>query len=371
MALDMVEYLIDKIIEYQWQTKCLQLTTNGLIQETRIVDLLSRFCKIKKGNFACLRVSTDEFHDVVSSAKALSFYWGLCQNIPEIAVIPADTLPVIHMRGRAKLLMQTHPKLTEKYYVNEENSNLNHRVKIIDNKVICGICVHANGNVGLTEQISYDDADTASFGNIITASLAEMVDKHNNRCLITCDELQGYNLGNAKWSWKYIDRVFEPCEIIPHRIKSRYVMLIFDAMLALRKKARDIYPDVPAQDIIDELTFDTVREWLEAKTIAPLMSAHEAEKHLDNKSIAEINEFFWSSTQENKEFVRIGLILTSYHTQELRKSISFYLNHAEQLPQFQKLKELNAQYQSGYRHWNNGKNYLCDDDKNPEADTIA
>lgn len=106
LRLDMIEYLINKIGEYRWHTDYLELTTNGLIQDTRIVDLLSRFCGFRKGNRAYLRVSTDEFHDIVASAKALSFYWELCRDIPNITVIPSDKLPAILLRGRAKKLIR-------------------------------------------------------------------------------------------------------------------------------------------------------------------------------------------------------------------------------------------------------------------------
>ena len=65
-----------------------------------------------------MRVSTDEFHDIVASAKALSFYWELCRDIPNITVIPSDKLPAILLRGRAKKLIETHPELAERYFIN-------------------------------------------------------------------------------------------------------------------------------------------------------------------------------------------------------------------------------------------------------------
>lgn len=358
LRLNMIEYLVDKIEKHQWQTKRLQVTTNGSIQDARIIDLLLRFCRIREGNHVFLRISTDEFHNIVSSARALSFYWELCQTIPEITVIPAEELRTIHMRGKARLLMETHPELAEKYYVNEVNSNPDHRIRIIDDKVICGICVHANGNVGLAEQINYDDADAGAFGNIITGNLAELLDKHNDMCLVTCDELQEYTIRNAKWSWKYIGTQFKHNDIVPNRIIGNYRVGIFDVVFALREEAHELYPYVSAQDIMDMITFDSVREVLDARI--PALSCYEMEKHIDRGVLGEINELCESLTPDGTENqrMRISLIATVYSTMDLEKGVSI-----EELPQLKKLKELNEQYQLGQRTWRNDKVYFCDEDR--------
>ncbi len=49
-------------------------------------------------------------------------------------------------------------------------------------------------------------------------------------------------------------------------------------------------------------------------------------------------------------------------TQEIKKLSIFDLGWVKQ--QFQRLKDLNAQYQLGQRCWRNDKDYYCDDDKN-------
>lgn len=243
---DTLNYMVREIL---YQSDAMDDSTNGLIQDTRIVDLLSRFCGFRKGNRAYLRVSTDEFHDIVASAKALSFYWELCRDIPNITVIPSDKLPAILLRGRAKKLIETHPELAERYFINALDCSLNHRVKIVNDKVICAIYVHANGNVGLAEPISYDEADKDAFGNILNKGLTELVDSHNEGCLVTCSEITKCNL-DKKWSWKYIETLFNRYDVIPDRIRSRCNNGISDVVLDLRQKARELYPAVPAQDII-------------------------------------------------------------------------------------------------------------------------
>lgn len=99
LCLDMAEYIIDKIGKCQWTTQVFELTTNGTIEDTRIIKLLSRFCELRPGNHAVLRVSTDEFHDIAVSAKGLTYYWELCQNLPNITILPADKLAGIHLQG--------------------------------------------------------------------------------------------------------------------------------------------------------------------------------------------------------------------------------------------------------------------------------
>ena len=312
-------YLINKIGEYRWHTDYLELTTNGLIQDTRIVDLLSRFCGFRKGNRAYLRVSTDEFHDIVASAKALSFYWELCRDIPNITVIPSDKLPAILLRGRAKKLIETHPELAERYFINALDCSLNHRVKIVNDKVICAIYVHANGNVGLAEPISYDEADKDAFGNILNKGLTELVDSHNEGCLVTCSEITKCNL-DKKWSWKYIETLFNRYDVIPDRIRSRCNNGISDVVLDLRQKARELYPAVPAQDIIDVFSFDFVKKRIDTTIITyPVLSAYKMEKRLESRVREEINEFSQFSTWKDKEGVRLGLIGIAYLTQEIKK----------------------------------------------------
>jgi len=357
LCLDMIEYLVDKIEEYQWQTKCLELTTNGIIQDARIIKLMSRFCGFKEENQAYLRVSTDEFHDVVASAKGLSFYWELCKALPNIMVFPSGELPAIFLRGRAKELIKTQPALAERYLMNEHDCSLNHRIEIADGKVRDKICVHANGNVGLAGQISYDDADMDAFGNILNQRLTELVDSHNNKCLITCAELKEYN-ATKEWSWRNVERIFEHQDIIPDKIRYRLIQKIFDLTLALRQKARKLYPYVPAQDIIDMLPVAFVRENV-ASTI-PMLSGFQIERCLDSMVLEEINEFFLSSTWENKESIRRGLLSIAYLTQEMDKlpPDPDWTNQP-----LQKLSALNEQYRLGQRCWRNDKNFLCDDDR--------
>ena len=80
------------------------------------------------------------------------------------------------------------------------------------------------------------------------------------------------------------------------------------------------------------------------------------------KTREEINEFSQFSTWKDKERVRLGLIGIAYLTQEIKKLSIFDLGWVKQ--QFQRLKDLNAQYQLGQRCWRNDKDYYCDDDKN-------
>lgn len=134
-------------------------------------------------------------------------------------------------------------------------------------------------------------------------------------------------------------------------------------VLDLRQKARELYPAVPAQDIIDVFSFDFVKKRIDTTIITyPVLSAYKMEKRLESRVREEINEFSQFSTWKDKEGVRLGLIGIAYLTQEIKKLSIFDLGWAKQ--QFQRLKDLNAQYQLGQRCWRNDKDYYCDDDKN-------
>lgn len=86
------------------------------------------------------------------------------------------------------------------------------------------------------------------------------------------------------------------------------------------------------------------------------------EKRLESRVREEINEFSQLSAWKDKEGVRLGLIGVAYLTQELKKLSIFDMGWVKQ--QFQRLKDLNEQYQLGQRCWRNDKDYYCDDDKN-------
>lgn len=173
--------------------------------------------------------------------------------------------------------------------------------------------------------------------------------------LYTCDELEEYTIRNAKWSWKYIGTQFKHNDIVPNRIIGNYRVGIFDVVFALREEAHELYPYVPAQDIMDMITFDSVKEVLDARI--PALSCCEMEKHIDRGVLGEINELYESSAL-NKRLMRIGLIATVYSTMDLRKGVNL-----EELPQLKKLKELNEQYRLGQRTWKNDRVYFCDEDR--------
>lgn len=69
----------------------------------------------------------------------------------------------------------------------------------------------------VSRQISYDEADKDAFGNILNKGLTELVDSHNEGCLVTCSEITKCNL-DKKWSWKYIETLFN--RYVSFRIES-------------------------------------------------------------------------------------------------------------------------------------------------------
>lgn len=61
-------------------------------------------------------------------------------------------------------------------------------------------------------------------------------------------------------------------------------------VLDLRQKARELYPAVPAQDIIDVFSFDFVKKRIETTiTTYPVLSAYKMEKRLESRVREEIN----------------------------------------------------------------------------------
>lgn len=58
----------------------------------------------------------------------------------------------------------------------------NHRVKIINNEILCALQISATGNIGFSEEQSFELDDKMSFGKIIDNNINSLIINHNNNC---------------------------------------------------------------------------------------------------------------------------------------------------------------------------------------------
>lgn len=267
LDIDRVEYLIQKILSSNWTTKNIEVTTNGTICDKRIIDAFEAFCCGYNGRNAYIFISDDRFHNPDEYNSAFAFYKPLVDEANQrIRQICEDsemhvTLSSVHKgRGIEYILYSGNAEdlidgRNEQYRLEEESvrytNTWKHRIKILGDTIPCCIEFLANGNVILHEELSYDAMDRNSLGNIMTDSLTDIINRHNEECLLLCSEIEGIycgqNCSRSNSSTQFSDYL-RVCHLFRMQI------------LKLRYKAKRLFPHVPAAAIIMSLPFPTKDE---------------------------------------------------------------------------------------------------------------
>ena len=162
LEIELLDYFIEKIIKHNWNTEDIQLTTNGIILDSRIVDIYDKFCKSRENRFALLRFSDDVFHDRAEFENGFNYYQPLideknCQygNKGKIVYhfafndrINSD-LPYIVYTGRGKDYVDNNRNIFTPFGTKpvQYPYKHNHRIKIEKDTVFCALRLCANGNV--------------------------------------------------------------------------------------------------------------------------------------------------------------------------------------------------------------------------------
>lgn len=265
LEIELLDYFIEKIIKHNWNTEDIQLTTNGIILDSRIVDIYDKFCKSRENRFALLRFSDDVFHDKAEFENAFNYYQPLIDeknrqygNKGHIVCYFASKnressdLPYIVYAGRGKDFVDNNrniftPLGTKPVQYPYQH---NHRIKIENDTVCCKLRLCANGNVVFGENTSYEIDDEISMGNILENNLTDILLQHNNKCLLRCEEASKITYGE-----KFRD--FVPNISENERISLNMISLVYKNILKTRELARELYPYIPAQDIIDNIPTPT------------------------------------------------------------------------------------------------------------------
>lgn len=265
LELDKIAYLLEQVAGCPWGIRIVEMTTNGTICDRRIVDIFESFCMKKPGCAAVLRISNDSFHDANEYESAYAYYrplvdeanarlnaQGLKAGIHLFYACRKDTQYSMVYSGRAVEHIDSG-KAQYQHGVNVRYpTNLKHRIKILGDIIPCSLCVAANGNVCLHEEVSYTIMDEKmSIGNILDSSFSEMVDTHNFNCLLLCSETDTFVLEEAA---KRDEKQFRVVNYL------RFRNILCRRVLGLREKAHREFPNVPAQSIISQLQFPTDEE---------------------------------------------------------------------------------------------------------------
>lgn len=243
LAINMIEYLVDKIILSEWDIEIFQLTTNGTIIDERIIQCLSRLCNNKNRCCSLLRISGDKFHNVNQSQLAYESYNSFSKD-DRVTVLLKDEIKSIKYSGRAKNIVEDDlGQLSENFigiavpYINK------YRIPVKSYCVQTEMIVLSNGNVSFNEEVSYDELDLLSIGNLNDNNIKEMIEIHNRDCLLThCD---WDNIRTIKQSLTGFNNFG-----LSVYLKDKVGDLIFDKIYKLRIKAHELFPYIPVQNII-------------------------------------------------------------------------------------------------------------------------
>lgn len=265
LELGRIEYLINKIIESRWSTRVIELTTNGSILDDRLIEILSLFCSAKDGNIAMLRISNDQFHDEVEYQNAYSFY-SKRANIINSGIrkhLGKSGILVDYVLNNSKELGNLWYEGRAVDYIDSGNSPYkhrknnvgypychNHRIRICGNTIPCILRILANGNVGFDETQSYDRSDALSIGNILSESMTEIIDNHNESCMSLCSEMDVLHYSQYGKKAKEL-----PPGVYPYL---EFHNMVCKKILELREKVKQQFPCIPAQEIIAGLPFPDV-----------------------------------------------------------------------------------------------------------------
>lgn len=265
LEMDLIEYIVQKLEHSQWSTRMIEFTTNGVIRDRRIIDILEAFCSRKEGNAALIRVSNDQFHDAQEYEAAYKFYTDLANQannrnkssngsggiLVEYTQDDGNEIPSLSYDGNAVELIDSG----ESGYVHGINVKYprieQHRIRIDGDTIPCLVGILANGGVCLTEQISYDNSDKYAFGNIKDAHLTEIIDQHNNNCVVLCSETDMLYACKFRTRDSLITRLVGNQHLSFMDLHAVFCKKIIE----LRDEAKKLFPHIPVQDIITALPF--------------------------------------------------------------------------------------------------------------------
>ena len=265
---DILLYLIDKIAN-NWNTIRLTMTTNGSILSEEVVKAFEAFCRTPTANNAYKRrvglsISDDSYHTDGDCQRAYNFYKPLfdaanqrlncTEDDPRMVLSRYSPVseeedeskgkPVLIYAGRGIDLAKTKPQFKSGKNLKVPNTNY-HRLKISNNVVYCTIYISANGNVVLAaEDDSYKTYDSCHSGNILNENLNEIITRHQDSCLLTCNESNFLNSERVRLVGGRNIAKFQ------YEIGAKFLYQVAMIILKIREAVKKTFPILPAQDII-------------------------------------------------------------------------------------------------------------------------
>lgn len=372
LEIERIGYLVEKINNSDWTTIVLELTTNGTISDERIIDIFELFCNHQDGRCAFLRISNDEFHNPEEFERAHKFYKMLAekaneriaQNSPNSRIYVLFAIDKQQNRkyrlsyeGRAVDYINSTGYRQEKLELMSESFPLfaheickPHRIKIVADRILCALNILASGGVSFFEPVSYTKLDALSIGNLEDKTFSELVEDHNDNCVVLCsEECVAINSKNVA--------VF-PMRNAYHVSYTKLRTAIMERIFELRQLAKERYSNIPAQDIIDNIQFPSAVELYEL-----IMSTYEKCPYYTENMLVNLKK----CRDSDKSATYLGCICTlvlKYWSKGNERKYPYWLfGNDDDIEEFlsQKFEELEEWYAN---HGNNSieKMYICNAD---------
>lgn len=363
LEIQRLKYFINKLTDSTWSTNNIEVTTNGIICDREIIDIFESFCKSQSGRSATIRISNDQFHDQSEFQKAYDFYKPLVvmanerilqkQSRSGIAMHYTQEdgarIEVLGYMGRGAELVDNQADI----FTHGENikypHHYKHRIKISGDTIPCALQISANGNITFNEEASYEHLDQMSIGNILDGRFSNLVDRHNGTCLVLCSET------DRLLSTKY-DR------LRPENSKGQndfdfIVGKICEKIVSLRYRAKELFPHIPAQDIIAGFPFPSPTELL---AIIKMMYRHSP--YYTEEMLRNIQKY----SRTRKEQIYLGAmfsVVKMYLTDNnIERRYPYWLFGLEEdtleLLKY-KYENLDKYYKDNPNEWRNNKIFPC------------
>ena len=363
LELSTIEYIVESIIKHNFNLLNFQIVSNGTILDKRALDILDKLYQNSKTSVNLLISNHPMFYDVEQSKRAVDFYSQLVKsNEYNIQVIYKGYDQVFVNTGNAKDYIEKHRHEFNPYgSIIAKNTEINHRIKIVDNTVCCMVMLTSNGFVVLNGDNSYEDEENKSIGNILDLSLTEIINKHNDSCVRLCDECSMYTA------------VYDNLDFLPASLQNGQIILYeFQRLNTMevwhkRELTKSKLPLLPVQDIIDalpvlDLSNLTIDDFKRFNTY----TENDYRKVIRN-NILEI--FFEEKELHPGEAVNYALVLNAIvdlgNTERKSKpgQKDIFLNDTDFLKSdtFEWLKLRNNKYKFGLLNYDNRKVFICDE----------
>ncbi len=246
LEMDMLEYLIRKIINSRWNIKVFQFTSNGTIYNENVMTLLNELYADKKCR-VILRISGDSFHNQDLSSKTFEKY-NIQNKNNNIELVYIDKVKYLKSSGRGKEYIENNKSELGQYEWITDVFVEKRIVSILGETIYSPILLAANGNITFDDECTYDILDSIAMGNILEASLKDIFENNNIRALLIEKDFEV--LREIKSYINYYR--YYKTESYRNYMRFKLAHKIYSVLWDKRKEFHQLYPHIKTEYIVNK-----------------------------------------------------------------------------------------------------------------------